>query len=266
MKLHYLIFFIIFSVHLSAQNERVLILGEVENDTSSIENVHIVNLNSNIGTLSNAYGTYKIPVKLNDSILFSNIQYETKTLIITEEHLIGNPLKVSLKIKNNQLDEVIVDFEIITKGVNATTLKLPNANKVPLNQLDRKLNYYSQAPTALVILATLLGQKGGIDDMYNIISGNRKKDRRLKHLIEEDKKIAVNQEYIHRIRIQFQDEFFIRSTHIPKVKINTFIAYCLNNEIIFLFDKGRYIEIMNILLNESQNFMVNDQITHLTKD
>ncbi len=158
MKLLYLIFFVIFSVHMYAQNKGVLISGEVKNDSSSIENVHILNLNSNIGTLSNVFGMYKIPVKLNDSILFSDIRYETKILIITEEHLRGNPLKVSLKIKNNQLDEVIIDHKKITKGVSATTLKLPNADKVPLNQLERILNYYSQASTALVILATLLGQ------------------------------------------------------------------------------------------------------------
>lgn len=235
-----------FSIQLWAQDNRSTILGQVTIDSLVIENVHIVNLNTNKGTLSDRYGLFSLSVIMRDTILFSSLQLQSKRIIIQQEHLNQKLLKIELSAQVNKLPEVIIDREKNTKGVNAATLKLPNSGKEPLNQLERKLNYYSQAPVAIVILATLLGQSGGIDDIYNIVSGNRKKDRKLKNLLDEDIQNNLNQEYIQRIRTHFQDDFFINTAHIPKEKINSFIEYCLPKNIIYLFDRERYLEIIDI--------------------
>jgi len=168
MKHLYLIFLFVFSIQLWAQDNRSTILGQVAIDSLAIENVHIVNLNSNIGTLSDRFGLFRLPVTVHDTILFSSLQFQSKKMIIQQEHLNQKLLKIELSAQVNELPEVIVDHEENSKGVNAVTLRLPNSDKKPLNQLERKLNYYSQAPVAIVILATLLGQSGGINDIYNI--------------------------------------------------------------------------------------------------
>lgn len=255
--------FLIFSIPLCAQNESTIISGEVKNDSLSIENVHIINLNSNIGTVTNQFGVYKIPVKLNDTIQFSEIRYKSKLIIINKNHLANKSLQIKLQIKINVLEEVIVDQQKNTRGINAMTLNLPNAEKKPLNQIERKLNYYSQASVPIVIIATILGQRGGIEDIYNIISGNRKKHKILNKLLDEDKIHENNQEYVEKIRNHFQDDFFINTIAIPKEKINNFINYCLPKNIIDLFNKSMYIEIIDVFIKESKIF--NEGI-YLTKD
>ena len=134
----------------------------------------------------------------------------------------------------------------------AKSLGLPNADKIPLNKLERNLNYYSQESVAVVILATLLGQQGGIDDLYNIISGNRKRDRKLKKLIDEDKKLELNQEYIQIIRDYFKDDFFLNTLKIPKENIDGFVEFCLPKDIVNLFEKQRHLEVVDIFIQNKE--------------
>ncbi len=242
------------SIQIYSQKERTLISGEVKNDSAVVENVHIINLSSNRGSLSNQNGKFKISVKENDTLRFSDIQFLTKEIIITNRIIAKKYLIILLKPKNNELDEIV-----LTESKNmAKALGLPNAGKKPLNKLERNLNYYSQASTPIVILLALLGKGGGIDDIYNIISGNRKKDRKLKKLLDDDKKSESNQEYVQSIRLHFQDEFFVETIHIPKGKIDAFINYCLSKNIIFLFNKTRYLEIIDIFIAEGKTFKLLD--------
>jgi len=95
-----------------------------------------------------------------------------------------------------------------------------------------------------------------------LVSGNRKKDGKLKNLLDEDMQNKINQKNIQIIRNHFQDGFFIKTNHIPKEKINSFIEHCLPKNIIYLFDQGRHLEIMDIFISECNNFK---QISHLTK-
>ena len=139
----------------------------------------------------------------------------------------------------------------------AKGLGLPNANKTPLNQIERKLNYYSQESVPIVIIATLLGQQGGLDDIYNIISGNRKKHRKLNQLINQDKIDVENQIKIQEIRTHFNDAFFIMDVRIQKESIDAFLNFCLPKNIIFLFKKKRYLDLVDIFIVEGDNFNMN---------
>jgi hypothetical protein len=150
----------------------------------------------------------------------------------------------------NELDEVLVQqFDDMSEE-----LGLPNAGKKPLNKLERNLNHYSQKSTPIVILEALLFKPGGIDDIYNIISGNRKQDRKLKALIEEDQRTAQNQEYVKKIKEHFQEDFFISSVKIEQEHINNYIYYCLPQGIGALYDKGRLIEVIDIFLKSKESY------------
>jgi len=253
MKQFYIFIFFILSFQLYAQNDLQIINGIVSSDSIAIENVHIINISSNRGTISNNFGEFKISVKINDKINFSNIQFENKTIIINKDHLENSFINVQLFQKTNKLKEIVV----IQSNNMAKSLGLPNADKIPLNKLERNLNYYSQESVAVVILATLLGQQGGIDDIYNIISGNRKRDRELKYLLDEDKINKITKEYIINIRDHFQDDFFINTLEIPKEDINVFLNYCLPKDIMFLFDKNRYLDLIDVFIIESKAFKNN---------
>jgi len=248
------LFFLTLTLTLTAQHKRLVLTGEVLSDSLPIENVHIINVTTRSGTISNSNGVFQIFVKESDTLLFSDIQFTTQKIIIQPSHLATNFLKVKLEPYTNPLDEVVVDRSKISGGVSASTLNLPNADKKPLNKLERNLNHYSQASLPIVILGTLLGQQGGIDNIYNIISRHRKRDQKLKKLLENDKIDEINQEEVNQIRAHFTDDFYTNTLEIPKDKIDDFILKCLRFNIVFLFDKERYLEITNIFIQETKNY------------
>ncbi len=249
MKHLYLLFVLIFALKLSAQDYRTIILGKVLNNSVPIENVHIINKTSKRGTLSNKNGDFKIFVREKDTLTFSDIQFKSKIIIIDKNHIKNKKINIKLFQKNNELPEVVIENM-------AKSLGLPNASKKPLNKLERNLNAYSQESLPIVILATLLGQQGGIDDIYNIISGHRKRDRKLKKLIDDDKKHKVTQENIQIIRVHFKDDFFIDTIQIKKDYIDSFINFCVPKGIEELYKKERFLEVMDIFIKNKEDFLL----------
>ncbi|MCF6222295.1 MAG: carboxypeptidase-like regulatory domain-containing protein [Flavobacteriaceae bacterium] len=243
----YSILLLFLTLNISAQKRQVILHGIISNDSIPLENINVFNKTTQKGTVTNQNGVFKIIVKLNDTLSFSNMQHKTKWVIIKNKHLLTKSLEIKLLPKTNNLPEVVVQNMAIKLG-------LPNASKKPLNKLERNLNYYSQEPVPIVILAMLIGQSGGIDDLYNIISGNRKKDRKLKSMLDKDQKDEINQNYILEIRDHFKDVFFINTLKIEQENINAFINYCIPENIIFLFNKKRYLDMVDVFLSESKSF------------
>ena len=234
------------------QTERISIQGTILSDSTFVENVHIINKNSQKATISNRYGKFEIPVKENDTLLFSSIQFQSKIFIVKEEFLKNVQLIIiNLKPKNNKLNEVIVKkSNNIAKG-----LGLPNADKKPLTKIESRLNYHNKSSVPIVILAALLNQKGGLENIFYLASRERKRDRKLQKLIDQEKFNIQTEKDIQKIRFYFKDKFFSETINIPPKEINFFIKYCLNKDIINLFYKEMYIEIIDIFIVESKTFL-----------
>lgn len=253
MKQPYLLVFLsfVFSLPCFGQEFGVVISGEVRSDSIAVENVHIINKSSNKGSISNQSGQFKITVNNKDTLIISDIQYENKILIINQDHLLKKFIAINLMELTNELDEVIVkQYDDMSEE-----LGLPNAGKKPLAKLDRNLNHYSQKSTPIVILEALLFKSGGIDDIYNIVSGNRKNDRKLKQLLEADKSMEMNKVHIQTIREHFQDAFFINTIMIKEEQINQFIQFCIPKGIVDLYEKGRLIEVIDIFLKTKDPYL-----------
>jgi len=74
------IFFIALFYQSQAQILRHAIIGRISNDSISVESIHILNKNTKKGTISNQYGLFKIPVGVNDTLVFEGIQFKQKKL------------------------------------------------------------------------------------------------------------------------------------------------------------------------------------------
>ena len=251
MKLLYLIIFLSIGFLAQAQENRVLISGEIKNDSVPIENVRMRSRGSWKGVITNKLGQFKISVTVKDTLMISDIQFQNKIIVMNQDHVLNKFIEINLLELTNELDEVIVQqFDDMSEALN-----LPNAGKKPLNKLDRNLNHDSQKSTPIVILEALLFKPGGIDDIYNIVSGNRKKDRKLKGLINDDALNAGKLEYVKIMREHFQDDFFINSVKIEEEHIDSYIYYCLAQNIGNLYDKGRLIEVIDVLLKSKDQYL-----------
>ena len=75
------------------------ISGIVLFQNQPLSNVHIMNKNTQIGTISNDNGLFKIPIKENDSLFISHINYKEIFIIVTNKHTSCLNIKIILDEK-----------------------------------------------------------------------------------------------------------------------------------------------------------------------
>lgn len=162
--------------------------GQVINylDKKPLVGAHIFNLNSVIGTITNDEGNFEIVTKVNDTIYFSYLGFQSIKLKITNDLLKGNELVIELHEKTEKMGEVVVRshkligvLEIDAKNVPKDKYArihingLPQTYEVGVNQRKK----YNSPLDALF---------RPIDFVYNMFGKNPKRLRKLKKLRDDD--------------------------------------------------------------------------------
>jgi len=88
------------------------VLKGVISNVEDKEGIHVFNEAFQKFTVTDEYGEFEISAAVNDVIAFSGIQYELKTILITEEHIESGFLEVLLTEKVNELDEVFIGYKL----------------------------------------------------------------------------------------------------------------------------------------------------------
>lgn len=105
-------FFLLFlfsSLIVYAQSNRSLITGLIVNSSNgkSVSNVHIVNANTNEGTISNSIGYFQIQASEIDTLLISHITYQTIKIIV-KDYTACATNRIVLSPTHFQLDEIVL--------------------------------------------------------------------------------------------------------------------------------------------------------------
>ena len=66
-------------------------------DSAVLNGVHVINLNTLVGTISGDSGSFEIPIRLHDRILFSYLGYEVDTFFISKEFL-THPYTIKIEL------------------------------------------------------------------------------------------------------------------------------------------------------------------------
>lgn len=243
MKNQLLLFFLFFTVLAYSQEKRKLINGKILFDKTTVSDVHVININTNQGTITNNNGWFEIPVVIGDSLQFTHINYTEKHLVITKEIFAKRNLEVELVENTYALDGFAlekpksifyVDPQMIPPPiVNAKTLNLPYANTIA--QKDNSIASFRS------------GAVVSLDNLIGALNGNNRREKELKKITLEDNRLS-------KIRKHFTDDFFITDLQIKKEHINPFLNYCIKKNIIAYFNKNENIKVTKILMDESKTF------------
>ncbi len=192
--------------------------GKVYSNDGDVAATHVLNITSQRAAITDIDGFFSITARLNDTIVFSAIQYKRKELVVSLEMLKSKFLMVPLEEALTQLDEVIVmPYNLsgdmtrdaarleIDPIVTASTLNLPNAYVKPPDQIQRML-----------LTAT---DPRSLDFIFNAISGRTK---RLKNQGKQEKIYARTE----RVRSFYKDSLIVHDLKIPQDKIDDFFYYC----------------------------------------
>lgn len=266
--------FICAIIQTQAQKKRVIISGTIINDSKSLVNIHILNKNSRKGTISNNQGKFRIPVKVNDILIFSGVQFYKKELLITNIIVANRRITVTLFQKINELDEVEIrthnlSGNLITDAKNVKDF-VSNVNPMALdfsmidfsmpviNDIDEIDRMKPPDPNSLTnpnipVGGNILGLLSFVlDPVMDKIAKIGQRKRRLKHekyLYEKDIKNSHD-----NIVNDLGESFFIETLKIPREEIDDFIEHCESQGIIDLYINNRMIEVIDILVKESKNY------------
>ncbi|MBD3862607.1 peptidase associated/transthyretin-like domain-containing protein [Olleya marilimosa] len=167
-----------------------------------IESIHILNKTSLTNATSSKDGSFTIKAKLNDTIIFSAVQYTLLTKVVSQEDITSKTIAVTLKLQTNQLDEVFLKRSL--SGNLEDDLLLLEAKPV-INFYDVGIPGYQgkQKTSAERVLheATTGGGLIPLNPLLNGISGRTKKLKEIVRL-ENDDALLV------RLKNDLKEDFF----------------------------------------------------------
>ncbi|TYA53337.1 hypothetical protein FVF61_11225 [Formosa maritima] len=233
----------------TAFTQSVEIIGKVTTSLD-VENIHVINKSAQVFTTTNAFGSFRISVKLNDTLQFTSVQHKLKEVIVDTKILIDKELEIQLEELTYTLDEVIVG-RILTgdllmdlgtvKGepITAKKLGIPSYQGKLKTQSERKLNE-----------ATTGGGFIPLNPILNAITGRTKQ---LKYQIKLERK----DDLLHDIRVKLESILFSIETLNEDLRTD-FFYFCSEDENFINRCKGKSdLEVLEYLKEKLIQYKIN---------
>lgn len=245
--------------------QTVEISGKVESK-NDVENIHVINKTSQSFAITNATGNFNITGKLNDTIVFSSVQYKPKELVVSKEIMAVKAIFIMLQEQINELDEVLVGNVLTgdlmsdiknTEGnppINFYDVGIPGYTGKPATQSERRLAEAGEFKPKM-----LLGLLGGGLPLNPILNGLSGRTKMLKNRVE----LELREQLMQSIKARLSKDFFASNPLDDDLKMDffyfcaddeNFIKHCKNQTdfkiLIFLRMKYRqYLENINLTKN-----------------
>lgn len=180
------------------------ILGQVSEESSSVEKVNIINNTTQVTTVSDADGMFSMKVKEGDVLVFSAINLEPLRYRITAEDLTSNLLRIKMKVKEIQLKEVIVNENA---NITAENLGIIPQGQKKYTPAERKI--YTATSTS-------------VDKLLNGISGRTA-------MLKKEAKVEKKEMLFRKMEYLFDEVYYTDRLKIPLEDIKGFQLYCVDN-------------------------------------
>jgi hypothetical protein len=188
---YFVVFLFVFVANLSwAQKDTLVnIKGTVVNNETKlpIGNVNVINATRVTGTATSGSGTFEIATKLNYTLLFSYVGFETVKVKVTNDWIKNNPTKIYLSEKAYVLDEVVIRQYQLTGYVEVDTQLIPVADdgyRYSISGLNAGYEAGDKAPGAVSkVLGSIFNPA---DFLYNTFGKRPKEMKKLKEMKKDD--------------------------------------------------------------------------------
>ena len=180
------------------------ILGQVSEESSSVEKVNIINNTTQVTTVSDVDGMFSMKVKEGDVLVFSAINLEPLRYRITAEDLTSNLLRIKMKVKEIQLKEVVVNENA---NITAENLGIISHGQKKYTPAERKI--YTATSTS-------------VDKLLNGISGRTA-------MLKKEAKVEKKEMLFRKMEYLFDEAYYTERLKIPLEYIKGFQLYCVDN-------------------------------------
>ena len=199
-----LFFFLAFPFLIFSQNDTI-INGKVVSESNLLEGIHVVNLSSKQGVITDSRGYFQISVKVYDTLQFSAVNLKATRYNIRKTDLKQNLILVKMQSLINELDEATI---IHYKNINAVALGIVPANQKTYTPAERKVR---AATTGL------------LDPLINYASGRTK-------MLKNEVVVERKEQLQAKTSDYFKRTYFVETLKIPELYIDGFLFYVADNE------------------------------------
>ncbi|TRZ43641.1 carboxypeptidase-like regulatory domain-containing protein [Robertkochia solimangrovi] len=163
--------------------------GTVVNSETSfpLENVHVVNLNQVIGTITDGKGEFAISARANDTLYFSFIGYKAIKIRVTNDMLKFQNTKIDLTELAYALEEVVVMPFQLTGYLEIDSKNIPinTSRRYRIPGLD--LGYEAGDSNPNAFAKTLGSIFNPADFLHNLFGKKPQQMRKLRKMKEDDR-------------------------------------------------------------------------------
>lgn len=180
------------------------ILGQVFEESSSVEGVNIINNNTQITAVTDENGMFSIVVKEGDVLVFSSVNLEPLKRRITVEDLTSSSVQIKMTAKQIELKEVVVNDN---GGITAENLGIVPHGQKTYTPAERKL--YTAKSTS-------------IDKIINGISGRTA-------MLKKEVKVEKKEMLFRKLEYLFDENYYTERLRISLEDIKGFQLYCVED-------------------------------------
>jgi hypothetical protein len=231
------LFFMAFTF--AQDDDRQLLRGKVLYRDVNVPNQNVINVTSEMATITNENGEYGIMVKVGDELVFSALNYQMMIVKVTDGILKKNRLVIEVNEKVTELSEVVVSPEDQERFIEVKNEEL------------KKFEYETDRSTEVKNIALSQTERGMTDgiNFVNIFKALLKS----KKTNEPNKPKLKISEVLRQV---YEDEFFVTDLKLPQDKIDAFLIYCDTRiPTQSLLKKDNEFQLIDFLVTQSKTFL-----------
>lgn len=198
-----------------------IINGKVLNASNNVvlENVHVVNLNSVKGTLTNEDGNFMIKATVNDTIYFSYLGFKSIRVRVTNDWMKFGEIKIKMTELSIALEEVVV------KPVELTGYIEVDAKLIPIYDDQRYRiagiggGYEGGQGQPGAVTKVLSAIFNPADFLYNIFGKRPKQMKKLRKMKDDD-------EIRNLLQSKYDRETLMAVLQLEKIDIDEILNNC----------------------------------------
>ena len=221
---NWLFYFCFFLFQLSFTQERVI--GIIENDADSkpISNVHVINLNSVVGTITNKEGVFEIDANVNDTLFFSYLGFKSIKVRVTNDLIKFKNSKIKLTELAYALEEIIVTPYKLTGYLEIDAKNVPISKSYRYNIPGLPSKGYEAGSRNPGAISKVFGAIfNPVDFLYNLF-GKKPKQLKKLQLMKDDFRIR------ELLNTKFDRETLVELLQIEKFDIDEILRNCSYSE------------------------------------
>ncbi|SFS53092.1 CarboxypepD_reg-like domain-containing protein [Zhouia amylolytica] len=151
-----------------------------------MDNVHVLNLNQVLGTITNEEGAFEISAKVNDTLYFSFIGYKSFSVRVTNDMLKFQNTKVSLTEMAYALEDVVVRPFQLTGYLEIDSKNIPISNAPRYSISGLNIGYEGGKSSTTGITSALGALFNPADFLHKLFGKKPKQMRKLRKMQEND--------------------------------------------------------------------------------